>query len=89
MFIVLGVMLSGILVGYLLRKVKNIRFLDKLISIFIFLLLFFLGVSVGHNDTVINSFSTIAVQAIIITFGAVFGSVLMAWVIYKRFYENK
>lgn len=49
MLIVIGLMVSGILLGYLFRE-KNLKFVQKLITLAIFALLFLLGLSVGTND---------------------------------------
>jgi len=88
MFIVFGIMVSGIVAGYFLRRIPNITFIGKLITGFIFLLLFTLGLSVGGNDVIVSNLSTIGVQALVITLAAVVGSVLAAWIVYKRFFRN-
>lgn len=88
MFIVFGIMVSGIVAGYFLRRIPNITFIGKLITGFIFLLLFTLGLSVGGNDVIVNNLSTIGVQALVITLAAVMGSVLAAWIVYKRFFRD-
>lgn len=87
MLIVIGLMVSGILLGYLFRE-KNLKFIQKLITLAIFALLFLLGLSVGTNDQIMDNLDTIGLDALIITSGAVVGSVLCAWGIYK-FYFSK
>lgn len=89
MFIVFGIMVSGIVAGYFLRRIPTITFIGKLITGFIFLLLFTLGLSVGGNDIIVSNLSTIGVQALVITSAAVIGSVLAAWVVYKRFFGKE
>lgn len=87
MLIVIGLMVSGILLGYLFRE-KNLKFIQKLITLAIFALLFLLGLSVGTNDQIMDNLDTIGLDALVITSGAVVGSVLCAWGIYK-FYFSK
>ena len=87
MLIVIGLMVSGILLGYLFRE-KNLKFVQKLITLAIFALLFLLGLGVGTNDQIMDNLDTIGLDALVITFGAIVGSVLCAWGIYK-FYFSK
>lgn len=72
--------------GFLLRKSKIVKHIGKLLNIVIMILLFFLGVSVGNNEQVINNIAIIGVDALILTFGGLFGSLLFAKMIYKRFF---
>lgn len=46
MFIVIGLMLTGVLIGWVARK-HCLKFLQQIIPVFIWLLLFLLGVEVG------------------------------------------
>ncbi|MBK5720728.1 LysO family transporter [Dysgonomonas sp. Marseille-P4677] len=89
MFTVFTIMVIGIIAGYFLRSIPNIKIIGKLITGFIFLLLFFLGISVGHNETIVNNLTTIGLQALIITMGAIAGSVLLAWLVYKKFFQKE
>ncbi len=89
MFIVFGIMIFGIVAGYFLRRVPNINFIGKLITAFIFLLLFTLGLSVGGNSIIIDNLSAIGWQALIITLAAVIGSILAAWLVYEKFFRKE
>ena len=85
-------MTVGMVLGYFLSEKKTfISISNKFVTIAIYLLLLFLGISVGLNDTIISEFDTIGLQAVIITFGATFGSVILAYFVYRFFYmgENK
>lgn len=84
MFTVFIIMLIGIASGYFLRRFPDIKFIGKLISCFIFILLFFLGISVGTNEKIVNNLDTIGLQALIITIGAIAGSVLLSWWLYAK-----
>ena len=88
MFVVVSFMLSGVLVGFLLRK-KSLKWIQKVITLFIWLLLFLLGVDSGTNEEVISSFPRIGLEALIITFAAIVGSVLCAWFLWYRLNKRK
>ena len=46
MFIIIGIMLTGMLIGYLLRS-KRLTWIHKIITLLIWVLLFLLGIDVG------------------------------------------
>lgn len=90
MIIVLLVMLSGTLIGFVLNRYpKVIKLTDKLTSWSIYLLLFLLGISVGLNKTIIQNLDKIGLQAVIITIGAISGSVFTLWIVYRFFFKSE
>ena len=89
MFTVIGIMLSGILAGYLLRSRKEMRFTGRLISYTIFLLLFLLGISVGNNEAIVNNLPEIGGKAFLIAVSATLGSLICAWVVYRYFFKKE
>ncbi len=90
MIAVLIVMSIGIVFGRLAGKNQSfLKINEKLLSIAIYFLLFILGLSVGSNETVINNLDKIGFQAALITVGAVAGSVLVCWLIYKIFFKTE
>ena len=78
MFIIIGIMLTGMLIGYLLRS-KRLTWIHKIITFLIWTLLFLLGIDVGGNETIIKGLPTLGLEAVIITLAAVTGSTLCAW----------
>ena len=92
MFTIIGLMLTGMLLGFLLRKQK-LSGIHKVITVLIWLLLFLLGIDVGGNQKIINGLHTIGLEAIVITLAAVLGSLAAAWalsyVLYKRNKEGQ
>ncbi|MUP16429.1 DUF340 domain-containing protein [Ancylomarina euxinus] len=76
----------GLFIG---NRPKIIKVVGILTSFSIFLLLFLLGIGVGTNDRIINNLHTIGLQALILTIGAVLGSLLCAWATYKFFFQQK
>lgn len=89
MFIVIGIMFGGIMIGYLLRGVELLQKVGKPISYTIYLLLFILGASVGQNDAIVNNLSTLGLQALILALAATTGSVLAAWAVYHFFFKER
>jgi len=90
MFIVILFLFSGMVIGFLLhKKVKVIKVSDKMSTWFIYVFLFLLGISVGSSEEIMNNFGKIGVQAFILTIGAISGSVLASFFIYKRFFKEK
>ena len=53
MFIIIGIMLTGMLLGYLLRN-KRLSWIHKIITLLIWILLFLLGIDVGGNESIIK-----------------------------------
>ena len=78
MFIIIGIMLTGMLLGYLLRS-KRLTWIHKVITLLIWLLLFLLGIDVGGNEAIEKGLHAIGLEALIIPAAAVTGSTLAAW----------
>ena len=77
MFTVIGFMLGGMCIGFLLRK-RNITRISQIITLLIWLLLFLLGIEVGENRRIIQGLATLGMEALTITLAAVLGSCLAA-----------
>ena len=71
------VMLSGITVGILLRR-RPIRFISKVITVLIWILLFFLGVEVGTDPRIIGNLKGLGIDALVLTVSGLAGSMAMA-----------
>ncbi|KAB2822814.1 MAG: lysine exporter LysO family protein [Paludibacter sp.] len=82
MLIILGILTVGIVVGFYIQdRSRLIKLNDKLMTWSIFVLLFLLGISVGINDTIVYNLDTIGLKALVITIGAVSGSIVVARII--------
>jgi uncharacterized membrane protein YbjE (DUF340 family) len=89
MVTVLAIMVIGIGLGIISRKAPMvIKTNEKLVSFAIYLLLFFLGISVGTNKQVISNLYTLGFQSLLITTAAVTGSVIVCWIIYKLLFKS-
>ena len=78
-------MVCGILIGFRFRK-RNLKFISPLITVDIWVLLFLLGLKVGGDPKIMNNLGTIGGEALWLTLGAVGGSVLCAWGVYRFFF---
>lgn len=90
MFGVMIVMLSGILIGYILRNIRAIPTLVSKINIYIiFLLLFVMGLSVGNNPQVIQGLGTLGLLGIAISVVSIAGSVFLSWIVYRHLFKKE
>lgn len=87
MFIIIGIMLTGMLAGYLMRS-KRLTWIHKIITLLIWALLFLLGIDVGGNEEIIKGLSTLGLEAVAITLAAVAGSTLCAWGLWHLLYTK-
>ena len=88
MFTIIGLMLTGILLGYLLRK-RDLKKIHQIITLLIWLLLFILGIEVGSNEQIIKGLHTIGLEAVILTLVGTLGSVIAAWALWRALYKRK
>ena len=82
MFTVIGIMFIGIGLGYMLRQ-QSLPWINKAITALIWLLLFLLGIEVGHNERIIRSLPTLGLEAFIIAIVCVLGSCVAAWGLWR------
>ena len=88
MFTIIGLMLTGMLLGYLLRK-RSLHKIHTVITVLIWALLFILGIEVGGNEQIIKGLHTIGIEAVILTLGSTLGSVIAAWALWKALYIGR
>ena len=82
--------MAGIVLGYFLRARKRLVAInDKFITYAIYLLLLLLGISIGSNKTIVANLPVLGVKALIVTIGAMVGSILLALLTYKLFFKNR
>lgn len=88
MFKVLALMILGIGVGYLFRK-RNLSFISRLITLLIWILLFVLGLEVGSNPQIVSNLGKLGLDALVITVGALLGSIILAALLWKFVNKKK
>jgi uncharacterized membrane protein YbjE (DUF340 family) len=90
MTIILGLMLIGIVTGLFLEKLPSlVKINEKLLNLAIYCLLLLLGIAVGSNGKIIANIYSLGFHALVLTIGAITGSVLVCWLIYKIFFNVK
>ena len=88
MFTVIGVMLGGMLIGFLLRR-QEFSWIGKVITLLIWALLFLLGIEVGGNRQIEEGLATMGVEAFVFTFKKKMSSCILAWGLWYLLYKKK
>jgi uncharacterized membrane protein YbjE (DUF340 family) len=89
MLTVIIIMISGIVVGYLIRNQKWIaKKIAGIITWSIYLLLFLLGITVGTDETIMSNLEEIGFVALLLTIGAIAGSVVLSWITYVIYFRK-
>jgi uncharacterized membrane protein YbjE (DUF340 family) len=83
MLTVVLMMFGGILCGYLLRK-KQVPHVQQVTTVLIWVLLFLLGLNIGSNEQIIYSIGSLGIEALLITVFATFGSLIGAWLLWRK-----
>ncbi len=77
-----GLIAAGVPVGFLLRKKKwALRGVDKLLTWSVRLLLFFLGLSLGADEALLDKIDILGVRAVAVSACAVLGSMVAVWLV--------
>jgi uncharacterized membrane protein YbjE (DUF340 family) len=79
---VVAIMLSGMAVGFLMRK-RRLRVVPHAVTVLIWLLLFFLGVEVGENPQVVGGIRDLGLEALWLAMTGIAGTVLFSWALWK------
>ena len=76
-----AIILSGMAVGFLLRK-RRLKVVPHMVTVLIWLLLFFLGVEVGENPQVINGITTLGMEALWLSIIGLAGTIAFSWALW-------
>jgi uncharacterized membrane protein YbjE (DUF340 family) len=88
MFTVLLFLAAGLLLGFCLRRRQPLlRVADRLAAWAVLWLIFLLGVSVGANDVVLSNLDQLGLQALVLSSGALIGSVLVCHLVTIFFFR--
>ena len=77
-----AIILSGMAVGFLLRK-WQLRVVPHMVTVLIWLLLFFLGVEVGENPQVIEGITSLGLEALWLSIAGLAGTILFSWGLWR------
>lgn len=79
---IISIMAAGIVAGWLLRK-RTFKWLDTLLIVLVWALLFFLGVEAGENPAVIKGLKDLGLEALLLSIAGTAGSIAAAWALWK------
>ena len=79
---IVAIMLSGMAVGFLMRK-RRLRVVPHLVTVLIWLLLFLLGVEVGSNPKVINGITSLGLEALWLSVAGLAGTIAFSWALWR------
>ena len=90
MWLILILLIAGTLTGILMAGRKKFNFFsEKITGLAIYILLFFMGLSVGSNPEIMRNLSEIGLQSLIIAAFAVAGSIILSGLSYYFFFRNE
>lgn len=89
MFNVIGIMLTGICIGYIFRKFEFLQKTEKSISCTIVALLFVLGLSIGSNHLIIDNLWRFGWQAAVLATAGLLGSMFAARIVYVLLFKKE
>lgn len=76
------IMAAGIAAGWLLRR-RTFKWLDTLLTVLVWALLFFLGVEAGLNPSVIAGLKELGAEALLLGIAGIAGSIVAAWALWR------
>ncbi len=79
---IVAIMLSGMAVGFLLRK-RRLRVVPHLVTALIWALLFLLGAEVGSNPQVVGGITTLGLEALWLSLAGMAGTLLCSWLLWR------
>ena len=88
MLSIVATMITGIILGYLLRNKTITKHTGRSISLTIFIMLFIMGLNIGSNEQLISNLGEFGWQAAVISVSATCGSILASWIILRLFFSE-
>lgn len=89
MFTVLFLLIIGIGIGYVCRKLTFLHNIEKTISCTVFLMLFVFGVSIGANDELVRNLDRFGYQATLLAVLGTAGSLIGAYFAYRLLFKEE
>ncbi len=89
MILEVGIIVASIPIGYALRKFpKVVGVTGHALTIIIYAMLFFIGISIGGNEDLLLRVADLGVQGIIVGVFSALGSVFFLCFLCRRFFPN-
>ena len=89
MWKILGILFLGLIIGYIFRDKLNENFLNKVVMLFIYILLFFMGVNIGMEAEIVSNLTTFGWQALLLSIGSIVGSIFVILLVYHFEFKIK
>lgn len=83
MWIILGILALGALLGFVFRRRNWFHHIDQTISYTIYAMLFLFGITIGQNREVISNIGEFGLQALFLAVMGILGSVLVGWMLVR------
>lgn len=87
--LIAAAVIGGIIGRKVIKPGKKIKGLDKIQSVTVFILIFFMGIRIGSDQRIFQSIYTIGTSSIVITIMTVAGSLCAAFLLRKLLKLNK
>lgn len=88
MFIVIGLLCLGMVIGYPFRNTRIFKGLDKSISYTVYVMLFIFGITIGANKELLEDIGSFGLQALVIALMTITGSAIASYFAYKLFLKR-
>jgi uncharacterized membrane protein YbjE (DUF340 family) len=89
MWIILLFLLAGTFLGYYFARLKGFnKVADKASLYIIYVLLFFMGLSIGSKPEVMKNLAGIGIEALLIAIFAIAGSTVSAYFLYRFIFRR-
>lgn len=82
MLIIISTMAAGIVAGYFLRR-RPLKYLDNIMMVVIWLLLFLLGLQAGGDERIVSWIASLGFEALVVSLAGVAGSSLFAMLLWR------
>jgi predicted permease len=84
-----ALLIGALVLGFIAARIEAIsdhmrRGVPALGSLALFVLLFALGISLGNNQELMSALPTLGWRALVLSSGAVLGSVFLVWLVVER-----
>ncbi|MFA7056780.1 MAG: LysO family transporter [Candidatus Cloacimonadales bacterium] len=88
--IVIAIFFLGVLTGIIFKKqFKIFKYSETLTTISLYLLLLFLGISIGNNSEIVSNIGKIGIKGVLFAFASGLGSILLITPLYLIFGKGK
>lgn len=76
--ILIIILITGFIIGRIFNANSKINKIKHFIMPIVYVLLFFMGVLIGSNETLLSNFTTLGLNALLITLAAIGGTIFFA-----------